>query len=90
MCIVKGVRFSAFPCANVPTLEGLRCMKVTCIEPRFLVSRLLTYIMTDVMADCLCEQSTQRSTNFGKLKNNLMIEMSTLRTMRRIAFLTSI
>ena len=51
--IMKGVRSSTFPCANVPTLEGTRSTNVTGIEPLFLVSRLLTCIMTDVMADYL-------------------------------------
>ena len=50
---MKGVRSSACPCANVPILEGARSMNVTGIEPLFLVSRLLTCIMTDVMADYL-------------------------------------
>ena len=50
---MKAVRSSAFPCANVPTPEGARSMNVTGIDPLFLVSRLLTYTMTDVMADFL-------------------------------------
>ena len=50
---MKGMRSSSFPCANVPTLEGTRSMNITGIEPLFLVSRLLTCIMTDVIADYL-------------------------------------
>ena len=86
--IMKGVRSSTFPCANVPTLEGTRSTNVTGREPLFLVSRLLTCIMTDVMADYL--NGLHNVYKLWKMKINLMVEISTLRTMHKIAFLTSI
>ena len=75
---MKGMRSSAFPCANVPTLEGTRSMTVRGIEPLFLVSRLLTCIMTDVMADY--QNGLQNGLQTLEKKIKFMIEISTIRT----------